>query len=104
MHNLRVLIYTIALDAEGQTIQRTMAKILVSSLLRSYYTGDMLVLHNGNAPLFRVERKGVEEMMLRMPDGADLMTEGCHLKYRARQWIPGGYDWVCFLDCDMIAL
>jgi hypothetical protein len=99
-----VLIYTIALDAEGQTTQRSMAKILASSLLRSYFTGDILILHNGTAPLFRVERRGVEERMLTLPPGTDLMAAGCALKYRARSWIPEGYEWVCFLDCDMIAL
>jgi len=100
MHNLRVLIYTIALDRPEQEFYRHMAKILVSSLLRTYFTGDILAIHNGAAPLFLVERKGVQELML--PGGE---VDGYKLKYQARRWIEAGrYDWVCFLDCDMITL
>ena len=100
MFNQRVLIYTIALDRPGEEVYRHMAKILVSSLLRTYFTGDILAIHNGAAPLFLVERKGVQELMLSPGD-----DDGYKLKYRARRWIEAGrYDWVCFLDCDMIAL
>ena len=96
----RVLIYTVALDREGETGHREMAKILVSSLLRTYFTGEILVVHNGDGPLFRVEQKGVKEVVVTMP-----AAEGYALKYLARDLIePSRYDWVCFLDCDMIAL
>jgi alpha-N-acetylglucosamine transferase len=31
-------------------------------------------------------------------------ADGKRLKYKARQWIDAErYDWVCFLDCDMLA-
>ena len=100
MLNQRVLIYTIALDRPGEEWFRHMAKILVSALLRTYFTGDILVIHNGAAPLFLVERKGVQELLL--PAGDE---DGYKLKYRARRWIEAGrYDWVCFMDCDMLAL
>lgn len=100
MLNQRVLIYTVALDKPGEDYFRHMAKILVSSLLRTYFTGEILAVHNGPAPLFLVERKGVQELML--PPGEE---DGYKLKYRARRWIKGSsYDWVCFLDCDMLAL
>jgi len=100
MHNLRVLIYTIAVDAPGKEFYRHMSKILVSSLLRTYFTGDILIVHNGTAPVFRVERKGVEEVILAGDTG-----NGYRLKFEARRWIDAGkYDWVCFLDSDMIAL
>jgi hypothetical protein len=35
---------------------------LVSSLTRSLFTGTCVVFRNGELPLFRVERKGVEEV------------------------------------------
>jgi hypothetical protein len=36
--------------------------MLVSSLLRTYFTGDIVVFRNSPNPLFLVERKGLEEI------------------------------------------
>jgi hypothetical protein len=86
--------------------------MLVSSLLRSYFTGQILVIRNRVAPLFKVERKGLEEIYIEPEIGA----AGAHaLKYQVRDtiqsWIfPDGvgacpaYRNVLFLDCDMLAL
>lgn len=100
MHQQKVLIYTVALDRPGETGHREMAKLLVSSLLRTYFTGNILILHNGDGPLFRVEQKWVEERVVNLP-----AEQGYTLKYMAPGTITAKrYDWVCFLDCDMLAL
>jgi hypothetical protein len=96
----RVLIYTIALDPPGRSEHQNMARMLAASLLRTYFTGDILILHNSDAPLFRVEQKQVTERRI----GASAEA-GYTLKYSARRLIPAEhYDWVCFMDCDMLAL
>jgi hypothetical protein len=92
-------LYTVATDAAGQREFTLMAKILVASQLRNFFAGEIFVFHNAEAPLFRVERKGLTEVML--PPSFD---DGKRLKYKVRQWIEADrYDWVCFLDCDMLA-
>ena len=60
----RHLVYTLALDMGGATAHRNMAKLLVSSLLRTRFDGDIVVFHNSPHPLFMVPRKGVREVAL----------------------------------------
>lgn len=40
----RNLVYTVAIDRPGQTGHRNMAKMLVSSLLRTRFSGDIMVM------------------------------------------------------------
>ena len=63
-HNLA---YTIAFDPPGSPGHRMMAKMLASSLLRTYFGGDILIFRNSPDPLFRVERKWLEEIYQRCP-------------------------------------
>ncbi len=100
MNPPRVLIYTVALDPPGLAAHRQMAKILAASLQRTFFTGDLLIVHNGDEPIFRVERKNVSEYFVDTP-----AAQGHSMKYKAREFIDASnYDWICFLDCDMIAL
>jgi len=89
--------------------------MLASSLLRTFFTGDILVFRNSPAPLFLVERKGLEEIFIETPaihgiEGAEYSWCG---KYRMREhvlrWMEerGGieaWDKVLFLDADSLAL
>ena len=103
------LVYTIALDRRGQTGHRNMAKMLVSSLLRTRFSGDIVVFHNSPVPLFMVARDGVREVRLKVPDG--LRSEQ-HFVMRAQSCKHGvarhidtaAYDRVMFIDCDALAL
>ena len=63
----RNLIYTLALDYVETTAHRNLAKLLVSSLLRTRFSGDILVFHTSPAPLFMVAREGVREVVLDVP-------------------------------------
>ncbi|MGI8605403.1 MAG: hypothetical protein ACR2OZ_20710 [Verrucomicrobiales bacterium] len=53
-HTGRHLAYTVAFDAPGSPGHRMMAKMLASTLLRTYFDGDVIVFRNSPDPLFRV--------------------------------------------------
>lgn len=104
---MRNLAYTVAFDPPGCSGHRSLAKMLASSLLRTYFTGDVMVFRNTPNPLFSVERKGLKEVFIETPEtwgqaGAELSW--CW-KYRVRDWIdPSRYGKILFLDCDSLAL
>ena len=109
------LIYTVAFGPPGSEGCRTLAKMLASSLLRTFVTGDVLVFRNSEAPLFLVERKGLEEVYIDTPDihGLEGAEYSWCWKYKVREqvirWMElnGGVDaWnkVVFLDADSLAL
>ncbi len=101
------LIYTIAFDGPQGEGNRYLAKMLVSSLLRTFFHGTVIVFRNSEVPLFLVERKGLEEVWLDIPQLAgDVRAEDAWCwKYRVAEFIdPTGYDKVMFLDADCLAL
>lgn len=104
----RNLIYTIVMDAPGSETYRFLGKMLVSSLLRTFFTGDILVFRNSPAPLFLVERKGLEEVYLETPDlfGQERADVAWCWKYMVADLIeqPEQYDKILFLDADCLAL
>ena len=105
----RYLAYTVAFDRPGQTGHRNLARMLVSSLLRTRFPGDIVVFHNSPRPLFLVAREGVREVRLANPDGSlsdhDFMTFAHSHKYTAAAQIdPTGYEKVIFIDCDAVVL
>ncbi len=105
----RNLIYTIALDYPGTTGHRNLAKMLVSSLLRTRFSGDIVVLHNSPAPLFMVARAGVGEIAVDLPESAvangDLALFARSCKHLAAARLDAAsYDKVMFIDCDSVAL
>lgn len=104
LHNL---VYTIAFDPPSSPGHRMMAKMLVSSLLKTYFSGDILVFRNSPEPLFRIERKGVEEVYIEAPQEAGITgaeAAWCW-KYRVRDWIDASrYAKILYVDADCLAL
>jgi len=109
------LVYTVVLDPPGSEGYRMLAKMLASSLVRTGFLGDVLVFRNSSAPLFLVERKGVEEVFIETKEihGAEGAEHSWCWKYKVRhhvtEWmeINGGVDrWnkVMFIDADCLAL
>ena len=103
------LIYTLALDYAETTAHRNLAKMLVTSLLRTRFSGDILVFHNSPAPLFMVAREGVREIVLDVPEaafaGGDLAGYARSAKHIAAAHIDAGrYEKIMFIDCDAIVL
>jgi hypothetical protein len=104
----RNLVYTLALDREGETGHRNLAKLLVSSLLRTRFSGEILVFHNSPTPLFLVARDGVREVHLDV-DGAESPHEFAGRAQSSKHAVAGQidaarYDRVMYLDCDSVAL
>ena len=102
------MIYTIAFDPPQSEGYRFLGKMLVSSLLRTFFDGDIVVFRNSVAPLFMVERKGLEEVYIETEQltGRVGMEEAWCWKYRVAELIenPEQYDKILFLDCDSLAL
>lgn len=96
----KVLLYTLAFDALGSTLHREQAHMLVCSLLRTGFAGNIKIIHNGETEIFSHPRRGVEEIGVDYPEG----EFGCYYaKFLARKFLPAeGYDWVLFLDCDVL--
>ena len=103
----RNLVYTVAFDAPGSQAYRFLAKMLASSLLRTFFTGDILVFRNSAAPLFLVERKGLDEVYLETPAmfGQERADYSWSYKHRVADLIdPEPYENILFLDADCLAL
>jgi hypothetical protein len=102
------LVYTVCFDAPGSESYRFLGKMLTSSLLKTYFTGDIVIFRNSPAPLYLVERKGLEEVYLETPDmyGQERAEYSWCWKYRVAPLIenPEQYDKILFLDCDSLAL
>ncbi len=108
-----MLVYTVAFDLPGWRGSRTMSKLLVSSLLRGFWAGEIVVFRNFETPLFPVERKGLEEVFVPTPDlgegteaGKRCLKEALEARFRAVDWIvePERFDWIAYLDADCLAL
>lgn len=99
----RVLLYTIALDGKGSREHALMAKLLATSLQRTFFSGDVVIFRNSPQPLFFSERKRVEEVYL--PAGHVGWAASMSWKWRVLEQIEvERYDWVFFVDCDCLAL
>ncbi len=82
--------------------------MLASSLVRTFFTGDIFVFRNSPAPLFLVERKGLEEYYIDTPlmGGQEGARRAWCWKYKVADLIPNPehYDKILFVDCDSLAL
>jgi lipopolysaccharide biosynthesis glycosyltransferase len=81
--------------------------MLVSSLLRTFFTGDIVVFRNTENPLFLVERKGLEEVYVETPliVGRAGWDTAMSWKYKVAEMLDvRGYDKVLFLDSDFLSL
>jgi hypothetical protein len=105
----RHLVYTLALDPVGAMEHRNMAKLLVSSLLRSGFTGDIVVFHNSPHPLFMVPRACVREVRIEATNAPDcdhsFQYYAQSFKHSLAKHIdPAGYDKIAFIDCDAVVI
>jgi hypothetical protein len=85
----------------------SMAKFLVSSLLRTHFSGDIMVFRNSATPLFLVGRQGLQEVQIETAAlaGDSRAFDAWCWKYRAGLMLDvSGYDKVMFLDADCLAL
>lgn len=101
------LVYTVAFDPPGCSGHRNLAKMLVSSLLKTYFSGDIMIFRNTETPLFLVGREGLREVYVETPEpGAASRSEYAMCwKYRAADWIDASqYDRILFLDSDCLVL
>ncbi len=106
------LIYTVAFDLPGWRGGRQMAKLLCSSLLRQFWSGEIVVFRNFAEPLFPVERKGLEEVFVELPDfgtgktaGDACLAAALEFRFRAAEMLdPARYRWMAYLDADCLAL
>jgi hypothetical protein len=101
------LIYTIALDLPGTGTYRNYAKMLVASLLRTGFSGQIIVIHNSPTPLYLIGREGVLEIRVEPGDltGMAGLKRAWSWKYLARAWFnPADYGKIMFVDSDCLAL
>lgn len=101
------LVYTVIFDAPGSESYRFLGKMLASSLLRTFFSGDILIFRNSPGPLFLVERKGLEEVFLETPEmyGQERAKFAWCWKYRVAELIEvAQYDKILFVDADCLAL
>ena len=84
------LAYTVAFDTTHSRSSRIMAKLLASSLLKTSFPGDIVVLKNFRPPLFAVPRVGLREIFIETPpwdrpeDGPECLLESLAWRFRAR--------------------
>lgn len=101
------LIYTVAVDPAGSTGYRTLSKLLALSLRRTFFSGEVIIFRNSPAPLFYVERKGIEEIYIateHVSTARDLPYVWSW-KYRVAATIDTSkYEKIMFLDADCMAL
>ena len=101
------LIYTIAFDPPNEPYHQMMAKMLVSSIFRTGFTGDVLVLTNSEHRVYEHGRRNLEEVCLdstRISPG-EMGREIFNFKYRSRHFVPAErYEKVMFVDCDCLFL
>ncbi len=96
----KVLCYTLALDLNEVKFYRQQARMMVASLKRCGFTGDIKVIHNGDTEIFDHPHPNVEEIRI---DAPTTITACCQLKYKVRGLLSvEDYDWVLFLDTDFI--
>lgn len=79
---------------------RQQVRMMVASLKRSGFTGDIKIIHNGDTEIFDYPHPSVEEIRI---DAPTTTTHCYQVKFKARDLFSlEGYDWVLFLDSDFI--
>jgi hypothetical protein len=98
------LCYTLALDHPGQDVYWRMARLLVTSLLRTGWPGRIVVFRNSSRPVLGEPRPQVDEFTIEPEPGLP-WDEAVSWKYRLRDRLNlEGIGKVLFLDCDCLAL
>ena len=101
------LLYTVAFDAPETGGMRQMVKMLGGSVVRTGFSGDMVIFRNGLHPVFLVGRQGIGEEYVETPlmDPRNLGEYSKAWKARAAEAFDSEcYGWVVFLDADCLCL
>ena len=102
------LLYTVAFDSPGAGGMRQMVKMLAGSVARTYFTGDMVIMRNSPPPVFLVQRAGIGEDCVEIPELEEAALEDFARAWKteARHRLPAAenYEWVVFLDADCLCL
>ena len=104
---MKNLIYTIAFDSPGRPFHETMAKLLVSSIFRTGFSGDVLILSNSLNRVFETRRRNLSEMSFDTSNIGEggLGAEAQRFKFGARKFINvKKYDRIMFVDCDCLCM
>ncbi len=109
---MKTIVYTIACDDEGKFLYRNLAKLLVSSIIRSGFGGTVVVFHNAKHPLFSLGRPNVCEEYIdfnspQKNGGLDDEAERerrWSLKHQVASILHEEYEWqkLLFIDSDCI--
>ena len=101
---MNTLIYTIAFDALGESHHQIMAKVLITSILRNGFRGDVLVFTNSKYRLFETRRPRLREVSLDSGSNNEaISTFAKTFKYEAPAHINvGKYEKIMFVDSDCI--
>lgn len=98
------LCYTLAFDRAGQDVHRRMARLLVTSLVRTGWRGKIVVFQNSPKPVLPEGHPAVTEVFLEIR-AEEEFHKRVSWKYRVRQHLAlGDAAKVLFLDCDCLAL
>jgi hypothetical protein len=104
------LFASVLLDPPGSRTSRQLGKVQVSSLLRTLFSGEVVVWRNFPEPLYPVERKGVHEVDF-VPDRPvraegleDLLREAKCQMARSLVSHASRYEWVILADAGVVAL
>lgn len=111
----RNLIYTIAYDNDGERLYGNLAKLLVSSITRTGFEGEVVVFHNGERPLFQLGRPQVSEIALDLEgqpgcfqkeNDVPVAEQRWALKHRVADILLQEYEWdrLLFIDADCLAV
>ena len=102
----RRLIYTIAFDTPNAPVHQLMAKMLVSSIFRTGFDGDVLVFTNQESRVFEFGRKRLKEVRIDIDATADdFYYRAQTFKYHARHFFKASaYSEVIFIDVDCLCL
>jgi hypothetical protein len=101
-----ILILT-AIDSPRSNTAAIAAKLFVSSLLKSMYTGKIVVFKNTEVPLFKVERTRVEEVIVPFMIPPNMSRKEANLIFQNKvlQYIsPADEQWVIFANSFSVAL
>ncbi len=96
-------LYTLAFDPPGKRNHALMAKLLVGSLQRTFFTGDIVIFRNTPEPIFLSQRQGVEEVFL--PESHEGWAQSMEWKWKVLEKLEvEKYHHILYVDCDCLAL
>ena len=103
---MKNLIYTVAFDVpDAPPYHQIMAKMLVSSIVRTGFNGDVLILTNSPTRIFEYRRPRVSEMSFDTSKlrAHELRMEAQRFKFTAHKYVKAkAYEKIMFVDCDCL--